>query len=75
MLETQLKRNRKGNSSFYYSPSCLSSMTLPCSHDSYDLPVLHIFGHDHVILLHLYTPLLPIVPQTLNWLPSTLNTV
>jgi len=27
MLETQLKRNRKGNPSFYHSPSCLSSMT------------------------------------------------
>ena len=41
MLETQLKRNRKGNSPFYYSPSCLSSMTPPCSHDSCHLPVLY----------------------------------
>jgi len=41
MLETQLKRNRKGNSPFYHFPSCLLSMTLPCSHDSHHLPVLH----------------------------------
>jgi len=41
MLETQLKRNKKGNSPFYYSPSRLSFMTLPCGHDSYHLPVLH----------------------------------
>ena len=41
MLETQLKRNRKGNSLFYHSPSCLSSMTLLCSYDSHHLPVLH----------------------------------
>jgi len=41
MLETQLKRNRKGNSPFYYSPLCLSSMILPCGHDSHHLPVLH----------------------------------
>jgi len=32
-------------------------------------------GHDHVILLHLHTSLLPIVPQTPNQLPSTLNMV
>jgi len=30
MFETQLKRNRKGNSLFYYSPLYLSSMTIPC---------------------------------------------
>ena len=42
MLETQLKRNRKGNSLFYHSLSHLSSMTLPYSHDSHHLPVLHI---------------------------------
>jgi len=41
MLETQLKRNRKGNSLFYHSPSHLSSMTPLCSHDSHYLPVLH----------------------------------
>jgi len=41
MLETQLKRNRKGNSPFYHSPSRLSSMTLPCGYDSCHLPVLH----------------------------------
>jgi len=41
MLETQLKRNRKGNSPFYYSPSHFSSMTPSCGHDSYHLPVLH----------------------------------
>jgi len=41
MLETQLKRNRKGNSLFYHSFSHLSSMTLPCSYDSHYLPVLH----------------------------------
>jgi len=40
MLETQLKRNRKGNSPFYYSLSCLSSMTLPCSYDSRHLLVV-----------------------------------
>jgi len=41
MLETQLKRNRKGNSPFYHSPSRLFSMTLPCSYDSSHLPVLY----------------------------------
>jgi len=41
MLETQLKRNKKENSSFYHSPLHLSSMTPPCSHDSHHLPVLH----------------------------------
>jgi len=41
MLETQLKRNRKGNSLFYYSLLHLSSTTLPCSHDSHHLPVPH----------------------------------
>jgi len=41
MLETQLKRNRKGNSPFYYAPLRLSSMTLPCGYDSHHLPVLH----------------------------------
>jgi len=41
MLETQLKRNKKGNSLFYHSPLCLSSMILPCGHDSCHLPVLH----------------------------------
>jgi len=61
ILETQLKRNKKGNSSFYYSPSCFSSMIPPCGHDSYYLPVLHSPGHDHVILLYLHTSLLPIV--------------
>jgi len=42
MLETQLKRNRKGNPSFYHSLSYLFSMTPPCSHDSHHLSVLHI---------------------------------
>ena len=41
MLETQLKRNRKGNTLFYHSPSRLSSMTLPCGYVSCHLPVLH----------------------------------
>ena len=41
MLETQLKRNRKGNSPFYHSLTHLFSMTLPCGHDSRYLPVLH----------------------------------
>jgi len=41
MFETQLKRNRKGNSSFYHFPSHLLSMIPPCGHDSYHLPVLH----------------------------------
>jgi len=41
MLETQLKRNKKGNPLFYHSPSHLSSMTLPYNHDSHHLPVLH----------------------------------
>jgi len=31
MLETQLKRYRKGNSLFYHSLLHLSSMILPCS--------------------------------------------
>jgi len=43
MFETQLKRNRKGNSPFYPSLSRLSSMTLPCGNDSRYLPVLHTF--------------------------------
>ena len=42
MLETQLKKNRKGNPLFYYFLSHLSSMALLCSHDSRHLPVLHI---------------------------------
>jgi len=41
MLKAQLKRNRKGNSPFYHSPSRLSSITPPCGHDSHHLPVLH----------------------------------
>jgi len=41
MFETQLKRNKKENSPFYYSLSHLSSMTPPCGHDSYHLPILH----------------------------------
>jgi len=42
ILETQLKRNRKGNSPFYHSLSHLLSITPPCGHDSHHLPVLHI---------------------------------
>jgi len=34
MLGTQLKRNKKENSPFYYSLLCLLSMTPSCSHDS-----------------------------------------
>jgi len=75
MLETQLKRNRKGNSPFYHSSLCLSSMTPPCGHDIRHLSVLHTSRHDHVILLYLHTPLLPVIPQTLNWFLSTPNTV
>jgi len=41
ILETKLKRNRKENPSFYYSPSRLSSMIPPCSHDSHHLFVLY----------------------------------
>jgi len=62
MLETQLKRNRKGNPSFYHSPLHLFSMTLPYGHYSHYLPVLHTSGYDHVIPLYLHTLLLPIVP-------------
>jgi len=43
MLKTQLKRNRKGNSLFYYFLLHLFSMTLLCGHDRYYLLVLHIF--------------------------------
>ena len=75
MLETQLKRNGKGNPLFYHSPLHLPSMTPLYGHDSYHLSVLYTSGHDHVMLLHLHTPLLLIVPQTPNWLPSTLNMV
>jgi len=50
-------------------------MIPPCSYYSCYLPVLHTSGHDYVILLYLYTLLLPIISQTLNWLPSTLNMV
>ena len=32
-------------------------------------------GHDHVILLHFYTSLLPDISQSLTWLSSTLNIV
>jgi len=57
MLETQLKRNRKGNLVFNYSPLHLFSMT----------GVTFLFsispGHDHVILLYLHTSLLPIISQ------------
>ena len=42
MLETQLKKNRKGNPLFYYFLWHLSFMALLCSHDSRHLPVLHI---------------------------------
>ena len=62
MFETQLKRNRKGNFLFYYSSLHLFSMTLLYGHDSHHLPVLHTSGHNYVILLHLHTPLLPIIP-------------
>jgi len=41
MLETQLKRNKKGNPSFYYSFLYLSSITPLCGHDSHHLPVLY----------------------------------
>jgi len=41
VLETQLKRNRKGNSLFYYSPLRLFSITLPCGDDSHHLLVLY----------------------------------
>jgi len=75
MLETQLKRNRKENPLFYYSLSCLFSIIPPCSHDSHHLSVLYTSGHDYVILFHLHTSLLPIVPQTPNRLSSTPNTV
>jgi len=34
MLESQLKRNRKGNPLFYYSPLHLFSITPPYGHDS-----------------------------------------
>ena len=71
MLETKLKRNRKGNPLFYHSPLHLFSITPPCSHDSYHLPVLHTSGHNYVILLHLHTPLLPVVLQTPNPKPQT----
>ena len=75
MLETQFKRNRKENSLLYHSSLHPFSMTPLYGHNSHHLPVLYISRHDHVILLHLYTPLLPVVPQTLNQLSSTLNTV
>jgi len=32
-------------------------------------------GHDHMILLYLYTSLLPNIPWSLTWLPFTLNIV
>ena len=72
MLETQLKRNRKGNSLFYYSPLHLSSMMLPYCHDITFLSSIP-FGHDYVIMLYLHTLLLLDVSQPLNWLSSTLN--
>ena len=75
MLETQLKENRKGNPLFYHSLLCFFSMIPPCSHDSHHLPVLHTFRHDHMILLYLYTSLLPIISWSLNRLPSTPNMV
>jgi len=56
ILKTQLKRNRKGNSLFYYSLLHLFSMT-GITFLSFILP-----RHDHVILLHLHTSFLPIIP-------------
>ena len=75
MLETQLKRNKKGNSSLYYSSLHPFSMTPPYDHNSHHLPVLYTSRYDRVILLHLYTLSLSIVPQTPNQLSFTLNTV
>jgi len=39
---TQLQKKEKENSLFYWPPSHLSSMTLPCRHDRCDLSILHI---------------------------------
>jgi len=41
MLETQLKRNRKENPSFYCSLSYFFSMILPCGYDSHHFPVFY----------------------------------
>jgi len=41
MFETQLKRNRKGNSPFYHSLLRLLSITPLYGHNSHHLPVLH----------------------------------
>jgi len=56
MLETQLKRNRKGNPSFYHSSSYFSFMI--------DVIFLSFISprYDYVILLYLHTSLLSIVP-------------
>ena len=75
MFETQLKRNRKGNSPFYYSPSRLSSMNHHAAMTAITFLSSIPPGHDYVILLHLHTSLLPIALRTLNWLPSTPNMV
>jgi len=60
ILETQLKRNRKGNPLFYYSLLHLSSIT-GITFLSFILP-RHDHMVNHVILLHLHTSLLPIIP-------------
>jgi len=60
ILETQLKRNRKGNPLFYYSLLHLSSIT-DITFLSFILP-RHDHMVNHVILLHLHTSLLPIIP-------------
>ena len=66
MLETQLKRNRKGT---------LHSTILPCispiwHHHAAMTAITFLSsippGHDHVMLFYLHTSLLPIIPQTLN---------
>ena len=69
MLKTQLKRNWKGNPLFYYFLLCFSFMT--------GIIFLSFipFEHDYVILLHLYTLLLPNNPWSLNWLSFTPNIV
>ena len=75
MLETQLKRNRRRNPSFYHSLSYPFSRTPLCGHNSCHLPILYTSKHDHVILLYLHTLPLSIIPQTPNQLSSTLNIV
>ena len=76
MLETQLKKEIEKETLYSTALPHVSSLWL---HHAAMTAITFLSsippGHDHVILLHLYTSLLSIISQTLNQLPSTLNMV